>query len=141
MNEPSNFCPFPCQDPKAEAEKQGNPPAPPPIREPPRKIPGFPYPKKVGGRSEAPQDNVEAFEVPLEEQIEYEPSPKVEIDHSGDDLLEPEYHIRNAFGALSERTSRTDLKHANGQWEYDVHNVYGTSKRLQCFRIWAYEKI
>lgn len=32
MNEPSNFCNYPCSDPIAEAAASGNPPRPPPIR-------------------------------------------------------------------------------------------------------------
>lgn len=40
MNEPSNFgCHFPCDDPFRSA--RGFPPAPPPVREPPRPLPGW----------------------------------------------------------------------------------------------------
>jgi len=43
MNEASNFCDWPCNDPEAFAIANGDPPRPPPIRlGPPRPIPGFP---------------------------------------------------------------------------------------------------
>lgn len=42
MNEPSNFCDYPCADPEYEAQAAGNPPQPPAIRlGAPRAIPGF----------------------------------------------------------------------------------------------------
>jgi alpha-glucosidase len=42
------------------------------------------------------------------------------------DLLNPSYQIKNAWGALSNRTTQTDLIH-QGDWaEYDTHNLYGT---------------
>ena len=43
MNEASNFCEYPCWDPVAFAEQNGDPPPPAPIRlGSPRPIPGFP---------------------------------------------------------------------------------------------------
>ncbi|KAF2863108.1 glycoside hydrolase family 31 protein [Piedraia hortae CBS 480.64] len=43
MNEPSNFCGYPCLDPDAEAKSLGDPPRPPPVRlGSPRPIDGFP---------------------------------------------------------------------------------------------------
>lgn len=43
MNEPANFCNYPCANPELEAETGGYPPQPPPIRlGGPREIPGFP---------------------------------------------------------------------------------------------------
>jgi alpha-glucosidase len=45
-------------------------------------------------------------------------------------LLYPPYHIRNGgpTGILSDKTVHTDIVHANGLMEYDVHNLYGTSE-------------
>ncbi|KAG5942356.1 hypothetical protein E4U53_007258 [Claviceps sorghi] len=40
MNEPSNFCPYPCLDPESAAKDY--PPPPPPVRQPPRELPGWP---------------------------------------------------------------------------------------------------
>lgn len=43
MNEPSNFCDYPCSDPEGEAAARNLPPKPPAIRlGSPRPIPGFP---------------------------------------------------------------------------------------------------
>ncbi|KAF2226293.1 putative alpha-glucosidase [Elsinoe ampelina] len=42
MNEASNFCPYPCTDPVGFAERNNNPPQPPPVRLGPNyQIPGF----------------------------------------------------------------------------------------------------
>ncbi|KAG5999370.1 hypothetical protein E4U54_001887 [Claviceps lovelessii] len=40
MNEPSNFCPYPCLDPESAAKEY--PPPPPPLRQPPRELYGWP---------------------------------------------------------------------------------------------------
>ncbi|KAK6843658.1 Alpha-glucosidase [Apiospora arundinis] len=41
MNEPASMCRYPCLDPAREAKRIGVPPDPPPLREPPRALPGF----------------------------------------------------------------------------------------------------
>lgn len=41
MNEPANMCNFPCKDAEKEARQLGMPPEPPPLRDPPRRIPGY----------------------------------------------------------------------------------------------------
>ena len=56
----------------------------------------------------------------------------------GRDLLYPKYSIRNKAaylpswnadrGGISNMTLNTDIIHQNGLAEYDVHNLYGTSK-------------
>ena len=47
---------------------------------------------------------------------------------AGADLIDPPYDIQNdvSFG-LSDRTVHTNVVHADGHVEYDVHNLYGTS--------------
>lgn len=57
----------------------------------------------------------------------------VAMNHTGDDLLSPPYGIRNysPSGELSDLTMYTNLRHANGQWTYDTHNLYGMRK-LTC---------
>lgn len=42
----------------------------------------------------------------------------------------PPYAIRNGgpTGIISDKTVHVDILHANGLLEYDVHNLYGTSK-------------
>jgi alpha-glucosidase len=46
---------------------------------------------------------------------------------SNRNLVAPPYRINNAAGSLSNKTIETDLIHANGLAEFDVHNLYGTS--------------
>ncbi|KAH7318236.1 glycosyl hydrolases family 31-domain-containing protein [Stachybotrys elegans] len=130
MNEPASFCSYPCVDPDGDAKRQGMPPRPPPERQPPRKIPGFP--ENV--------DEDEEDQITLGSLTPYDPEAdslfntdkKYKIDHTGDDLLSPPYKIRNRSpsGALSHRTINTDLQHANGLWHYDMHNIYGTTMSL-----------
>jgi len=45
---------------------------------------------------------------------------------AGRNLIDPPYMIKNDAGSLSNHTINTDLVHANGLVEYDVHNLYGT---------------
>lgn len=130
MNEPASFCRFPCNDPEKAARDQHMPPAPPPVRTPPRKIPGFP-----NGNDKATRDRFAAphpdrnHQKPLTgpNQPHGEGTIRVEIDHEGDDLLRPPYRIDNHVPTheLSDKTVYTDLQHANGQWTYDTHNLYG----------------
>ncbi|KAK4551440.1 hypothetical protein LTR86_011171 [Recurvomyces mirabilis] len=44
----------------------------------------------------------------------------------GRNYLFPPYHINNFAGNLSSATINTDLVHANGLVEYDIHDLYGT---------------
>ena len=117
MNEGSNFCPDPCDDPAAYAQEANLPPSPPPVRSPPRPLPGF------------PGDFQPSAEKPPQAKIKRGSS-------SGNgrkaglpdrDLLTPKYQIANAAGSLSNKTIRTDVAHVGeGYVEYDTHNLYGT---------------
>lgn len=61
----------------------------------------------------------------------------------GRDLLYPKYAIHNkaayldswnaAEGGISNKTVNTDVIHQNGLAEYDVHNLYGSSKHFSEF--------
>lgn len=130
MNEPASFCRFPCTDPEKAARDQHMPPAPPPVRTPPRKIPGFPDGNDKATRNQiTPQHSDRNHQMPLTgpKQPHGEGMIRVEIDHEGDDLLRPPYRIDNHVPTheLSDKTVYTDLQHANGQWTYDTHNLYG----------------
>ncbi|KAI1162801.1 glycoside hydrolase family 31 protein [Nemania serpens] len=143
LNEPSNFpCYFPCSDPDAVAV--GFTPEPPPVRAPPRTLPGFPcefQPEGCGGgasstrslsvvRDGTPPDFfphlTRAASVPRGQQKGL----------PGRDLLYPKYAIHNkaayldswnaAEGGISNKTVNTDVIHQNGLAEYDVHNLYGS---------------
>jgi alpha-glucosidase len=136
MNEPANFCGFPCDDPDRRA--RGLPPRPPPLREPPRQIPGFP-----SGHHTAIHDHTSKRAVGSDQERLGNPNLQhsmdeivhVNIDHEGDDLLRPPYRIANhvSSGDLSDHTVYTDLQHANGQWTYDTHNLYGMRMRPPYF--------
>lgn len=106
MNEASNFCTYPCDDPEGYAEANGFPPTPPDVRaSSPIYLPGFPS--------------------------DFQPSKRAPVTPIGlpnRDLLNPSYQIMNAAGALSNKTIDTDLIHAGSSpyAEYDTHNLYGT---------------
>jgi alpha-glucosidase len=114
MNEASNFCRFPCQDPAGFASANNFPPNPPPVRSNPRPLPGFPSDFQPSSAKFKRQASVNGKMIGL----------------SGRDLLNPLYSISNAAGVLSEYTIDTNLIHAgDGYVEYDTHNLYGTSER------------
>ena len=141
MNEPSNFpCNFPCDNPYAAAV--GYPPPAPPVRTPPRPLPGWPCDFQPPGTpctgtkerreiaATAPQSQVERV---FERQ-----APGQELGLPGRDLLYPKYAIHNAAaytyadnaagGGISNHTVNTDVIHQNGLAMYDTHNLFGTSK-------------
>ncbi|KAL7268802.1 hypothetical protein RUND412_008563, partial [Rhizina undulata] len=123
MNDPSNFCTYPCTDPEASAKEQGLPPARLPVREPPRRIEGFPETYNIT-QSKAKRDTEvtrSVFEVQNVKRAD------VEINY-----IYPPYAIANAAPeGLSDRTVFTDVVHANGLLEYDTHNLYGTMMSMQ----------
>ncbi|KAF8267580.1 alpha-glucosidase [Lactarius quietus] len=101
MNEPSNFCEEPCDDPYVQAAANDLPP--------PRTV--LP-PMQYGVMYAQPVTYVKRVT----------PSDR----DAGEDLLNPPYAIDNAAGSLSNRTASSDSVHANGLVEYDTHNLYGT---------------
>ncbi|KAI0971585.1 glycoside hydrolase family 31 protein [Xylaria arbuscula] len=141
LNEPSNFpCYFPCDNPDAIGANFT--PDPPPVRSPPRPLPGFPcefQPEGCNGtetraveviRDSTPPNffpHLTRAEAPARGQAKGLP---------GRDLLYPKYAIHNkaayldswnaAEGGLSNKTVNTDVIHQNGLAEYDVHNLYGS---------------
>ena len=113
MNEASNFCPYPCKNPAKFAKENGNPPTPPPVRENPRPLPGFP----------------EDFQPPKQKR---EDRKGKKLGLPDRDLINPKYKIANEPGSISNKTIGTDLIHAGeGYAEYDTHNLYGTSKHTR----------
>ena len=116
MNEASNFCDYPCNDPQGFASANGYPPTPPPVRAgSPIPLPGFPsdfQPSSSSRRSLNKRQTTNSTMVGL----------------PGRDLINPPYPIHNAApGGLSDKTLNTDLVHAGaGYVEYDTHNLYGT---------------
>lgn len=108
MNEPSNFCVWPCDDPAGFARDSGwiNSP-PPPLRTERPSIPGFP-------------PDFQPTSAPSV-QRRYAHGSKKGL--PGRDLINPRYQIDNAAGSLSNHTADTDLIHNNGLAEYDTHNL------------------
>lgn len=141
LNEPSNFpCFFPCDNPDEVAV--GFTPDPPPVRSPPRPLPGFPcefQPEGCEGTdSQAvaviPDSKPPNFFSHLTAPAEAARGQQKGL--PGRDLLYPKYAIHNkaayldswnaAEGGLSNKTVNTDVLHQNGLAEYDVHNLYGS---------------
>lgn len=147
MNEPSSFgCVFPCDNPYEQAV--GFPPVPPPVRENPRPIPGFPcefQPPSEGGCDPAPGSR--ALEArsngPIPRDVTFDSlylpeRRQTDGDQSGlpdRDYLYPQYSIHNAAayrddwsadkGGLSNKTVLTDVVSQNGLVQYDTHQLYG----------------
>ena len=92
MNEPANFCRYPCLDPFAEAAARG-----------------LPRP-----RNSPRTHSVPVREVPKGRAIENT------LEDGQLDLLEPPYTIGNDQPFISDRTARTDVVHENGVVEYDT---------------------
>lgn len=112
MNEPANFCNFPCADPAAYSEENNFPPPRPPARPGnPRPLPGFPIDF---------QPNTTTTSVKRQEQF------GLMLGLPDRDLLDPPYAIENDAGSLSNKTVHTDVVHQNGLVEYDTHNLYGS---------------
>lgn len=112
MNEPANFCVYPCSNPEEFAKENNDPPAPPPVRENPRPLPGFPADfQPPNGNSKRDSRKGKKLGLP------------------GREYIDPPYKINNAAGSLSMNSMDTDLVHAGeGYVEYDTHNLYGTSE-------------
>lgn len=141
MNEPSSFaCTFPCSNPYEQAD--GFPPKPPPVRENPRSIPGFPCEFQTeddgGCDQKAEKRSVESSlprDVIHEGLVIRQAGKGDQSGLPGRDLLYPKYAIHNkaAFrddwnaeeGGISNRTVLTDVIHQNGLTMYDTHNLYG----------------
>ncbi|KXJ90785.1 family 31 glycosyl hydrolase [Microdochium bolleyi] len=145
MNEPSNFpCYFPCDNPEKSAIDY--PPEPPPVRSPPRPLPGWPCSFQPEGCS-----NTSARSIKHDKELRtvlksirhdnpFYIAPRQADGQQqglpGRDLLYPKYAIHNkaayedsanaAEGGISNKTVNTDVIHQNGLAMYDTHNLYGT---------------
>lgn len=131
MNEAANFCPYPCENPAEYAEQNDLPPASPPVRSPPRHIPGFPADFQPGSSSESHSPRVTRDDAVKARSVrdKRKHSKGKKIGLPGRDLINPPYQIANEAGSISNKTIDTDIIHAGaGYAEYDTHNLYGTSK-------------
>ncbi|KAI0206878.1 glycoside hydrolase family 31 protein [Astrocystis sublimbata] len=141
INEPANLnCNFPCDNPDESAI--GFTPEPPPVRSPPRPLPGFPCEFQPEGCDGAETRSLEVIRdskppafFPHLTRADA-PAKGQRLGLPGRDLLYPKYAIHNKAanqddwnsdkGGLSNRTVNTDVLHQNGLAEYDVHNLYGS---------------
>jgi len=113
MNEAANMCPYPCPNPERYSEENDLPPEPPSVRASnPRPLPGFPSDFQPSSSKRGLAKREQGQKIGLPDR----------------NLISPPYKIRNAAGALSQKTIDTDLVHSGGYVEYDTHNMYGTSK-------------
>ncbi|KAK2609148.1 hypothetical protein QQS21_002375 [Conoideocrella luteorostrata] len=139
MNEPANFCDFPCLDPVAAAKEY--PPPAPAVRHPPRDLPGWPCDFQPPGTSckrvlseqrlSPPADlDDEAKEFVMVSSRDNE----AESSHTSKkwkglpnrELISPPYKIHNFWGPLPHKSINTSLVHHNGLTLFDTHNLYGT---------------
>ncbi|KAF2126412.1 glycoside hydrolase family 31 protein [Dothidotthia symphoricarpi CBS 119687] len=133
MNEPANFCPYPCVNPEAYSDESKNPPEPPAVRENAggRTIPGFPA-------SFQPQSSSAKRSI----NSQYAPSTKRSVSARqsngtakflglpGRDLINPGYQIDNAAGSISNHTLDTDILNYDGTYHYDTHNFWGSQMSI-----------
>lgn len=109
MNEPSNFCSYPCIDPslavKQRAQKQN-------IALAKRDL----VKRSVGSRTDSGL-KLDGNKLGL----------------PGRNLDKPKYKIQNAWGELSSRTANVTLLHQNGLAMYDTHNLYGAMMSLASY--------
>ncbi|TPX12191.1 uncharacterized protein E0L32_007077 [Thyridium curvatum] len=151
MNEPSNFpCNFPCDDPDKSAI--GYPPPAPPVRTPPRPLPGWPCSLQPEGTECKRSEHSTDLEVrgsskwpPSYDHLVLSPrqSSGNQQGLPGRDLLYPKYPIHNAVaykpewnadkGGISNHTVNTDVIHQNGLTMYDTHNLYGSMMSTQSY--------
>lgn len=124
MNEAANFCPYPCANPAEYAEQNNLPPTPPPVRSPPRHIPGFPADFQPGSSSSRVKRGEAVPETRGKRAEKGKTSKKLGL--PGRNLINPPYQIANEAGSISNKTIDTDIIHEGGYVEYDTHNLYGT---------------
>lgn len=134
MNEPANFCPYPCADPVAYSEESKNPPEPPAVRPggPGREIPGFPASLQPGGYSNASKRALESrqfnkkMSMPALNARQSSNQTAKYLGLPGRDLINPGYEIQNAAGSISNKTMDTDIRNHDGSYHYDIHNFWGS---------------
>ncbi|KAI1140354.1 glycoside hydrolase family 31 protein [Hypoxylon sp. FL0543] len=117
MNEASNFCPNVDCDPAQEAKNGNNPPQPtnPPRNSTGRPIPGFPADFQPGSTAQSAK-----FQSRQAASGQMKGLPDR-------DLLNPKYRINNNIGDLSDATLYTNITNADGTYQYDTHNLYGST--------------
>ena len=109
MNDPANFCPWPCPNPVAYAATHGQPPDPPPLRSSWPELPGFP------ADLQPPSNTTQVAKRQAAGNMTGLP---------GRNLLYPAYQINNTDGNLTANTIWPDLVSYGGYVHYDLHNLF-----------------
>jgi alpha-glucosidase len=125
MNEPSNFCDYPCDDPEAKTEQDAANLKT--IDAPPKSTPGT---EKVRRGEDVTHSPRKKKPIRVNDRAAVASRGVAERQTGGDkkglpgrDLINPSYEIQNELGSLSNRTANTDLIHQGGWAEYDTHNL------------------
>lgn len=137
MNEPANFCPYPCPDPDAYSTESKNPPQPLPVRvnADGRQIPGFsagfqPQPPLNSTKRSSPHPQFDSGHVKRSgSKLQASNSSATLEKHlglSGRDLINPGYQISNATGSISNKSIDTDIQNYDGTHHYYTHNFWGS---------------
>jgi alpha-glucosidase len=127
MNEPSNFCEYPCtnldaaatQDTLGIAARDVFSDSSHSIIKAQNWRPNAPYPISHDMKADTTASNVGYRGVSKRQA--HDTGTKKGL--PGRDLLNPSYKIHNEFLALSNKTADTDIIHQNGLAEYDTHNL------------------
>jgi alpha-glucosidase len=119
MNEPANFCDYPCDDPESQTEQNGT--SLQAIEYGPKGSNGTAKRHNGAGATLSPRHDTPK---PIDGRVQLEGR---EVGDKkglpGRDLINPPYKIQNELGSLSNRTANTDLIHQGGWAEYDTHNL------------------
>ncbi|KAJ4376120.1 hypothetical protein N0V83_001401 [Neocucurbitaria cava] len=114
MNEPSNFCNYPCGDPEAQADNAAQVEFGNNAPDASRRVAHRSLTRRAGTLQAQARTLASRQEDGSKKGL------------PGRDLINPSYKIKNAYGILSNKTVDTDLIHQGGWAEYDTHNLYGT---------------
>jgi alpha-glucosidase len=104
MNEPSNFCDYPCSDLNPATLEEGIVSAKPGVL---LRRSADSHRQVIEGKRIFRRQNATGLKTGL----------------AGRNLLDPLYKINNAAGVLSNKTANTDIVHKGGWAEYDTHNL------------------
>jgi alpha-glucosidase len=131
MSEAANFLFFIDENPEINAIESGAPPVPPSVYAPPYEISGLPWTAPPPGTNSTLRKR-EHFDT-------YDYGNVQGAANLSSEWLYPPYDLNdtrmtegtmgfNNYGTaknLSDKTIRTDLVHANGYREYEIHNMFG----------------
>lgn len=125
MNEPSNFCVYPCLDPEAgsaqDASGLNSRHITPESMTPKRRLNHDSKVARDASRKNTRRDQSSHLNEALRVAKRQYGGNKKGL--PGRDLINPLYHIQNADKILSNKTADTDLIHQGGWAEYDTHNL------------------